>query len=37
VKAMGPPAAVLQTGQLDRVYDFPRDHVHRGRADEGDG
>jgi zinc transport system ATP-binding protein len=32
VKAMGPPAAVLHTDQLDRVYDFPRDHVHRSMA-----
>jgi len=31
VQAMGPPAAVLRTAQLDRVYDFPRDHVHRAR------
>lgn len=31
VQAMGPPATVLRTDQLDRVYDFPRDHVHRAR------
>jgi ABC-type Mn2+/Zn2+ transport system ATPase subunit len=29
VRAMGPPATVLSADQLDRVYDFPRDHVHR--------
>jgi zinc transport system ATP-binding protein len=31
VQAMGPPAEVLSTAELDRVYDFPRDHVHRTR------
>ncbi len=34
VKAMGPPAAVLDPAQLDQVYDFPRDHVHRHRPGE---
>lgn len=29
VQAMGTPAEVLESRQLDRVYDFPRDHVHR--------
>jgi iron complex transport system ATP-binding protein len=28
VRAMGPPARVLQSEQLDAVYDFPRGHVH---------
>jgi ABC-type hemin transport system ATPase subunit len=28
VRAMGPPARVLQSDQLDRVYDFPHGHVH---------
>jgi ABC-type Mn2+/Zn2+ transport system ATPase subunit len=32
VQAVGPPSQVLRTGELDRVYDFPRDHVHRRRA-----
>lgn len=31
VRAMGPPGTVLSTDQLDQVYDFPRDHVHRSR------
>lgn len=30
VRAMGPPSKVLHSEQLDEVYDFPRDHVHRG-------
>jgi ABC-type Mn2+/Zn2+ transport system ATPase subunit len=34
VQAMGPPAVVLSTAELDRVYDFPRDHVHRTRPDD---
>jgi zinc transport system ATP-binding protein len=34
VKAMGPPARVLGAENLDRVYDFPRDHVHRPRPAE---
>jgi ABC-type Mn2+/Zn2+ transport system ATPase subunit len=34
VQAVGPPAAVLTTTELDRVYDFPHDHVHRPRPDE---
>jgi zinc transport system ATP-binding protein len=29
VKAMGPPSRVLGAENLDRVYDFPRDHIHR--------
>ncbi len=28
VRAMGPPARVLQSEQLDAVYDFPHGHVH---------
>jgi ABC-type Mn2+/Zn2+ transport system ATPase subunit len=32
VRAMGPPDRVLRPEHLDRVYDFPRDHVHRHRA-----
>jgi ABC-type Mn2+/Zn2+ transport system ATPase subunit len=31
VKAMGTPRAVLQSEQLDAVYDFPHDHIHRPR------
>ena len=31
VRAMGPPATVLESEQLDEVYHFPRDHVHRTR------
>jgi zinc transport system ATP-binding protein len=29
VQAMGTPAEVLGAEQLDRVYHFPRDHVHK--------
>jgi ABC-type Mn2+/Zn2+ transport system ATPase subunit len=35
VQALGPPGSVLNTAQLDRVYDFPRDHVHRTRPGDG--
>jgi ABC-type Mn2+/Zn2+ transport system ATPase subunit len=28
VRALGPPADVLRSEQLDRVYDFPHGHVH---------
>ncbi|MDX1676030.1 MAG: ABC transporter ATP-binding protein [Longimicrobiales bacterium] len=31
VRAIGAPRAVLESDQLDEVYDFPRDHVHRPR------
>jgi ABC-type Mn2+/Zn2+ transport system ATPase subunit len=36
VQAIGPPSRVLRTADLDRVYDFPHDHVHRARPDEPD-
>jgi ABC-type Mn2+/Zn2+ transport system ATPase subunit len=36
VQSMGPPASVLTTIELDRVYDFPRDHVHRTRPGDPD-
>lgn len=29
IQAMGPPARVLESDRLDRVYDFPHGHVHR--------
>ena len=32
LRAMGPPHAVVESTQLDAVYDFPRDHVHRPNA-----
>jgi hypothetical protein len=31
VQAMGPPAAVLSSNRIDRVYDFPRGHTHSPR------
>ena len=31
VRAMGTPRTVLESEQLDEVYDFPHDHVHRPR------
>jgi ABC-type Mn2+/Zn2+ transport system ATPase subunit len=34
VQAVGPPSRVLKTAELDRVYDFPHDHVHRRRAED---
>lgn len=34
VRAMGPPRIVLESDQLDAVYDFPHDHVHRPRPPE---
>jgi ABC-type Mn2+/Zn2+ transport system ATPase subunit len=34
VQAMGPPSAVLSASELDRVYDFSRDHVHRRRKED---
>ncbi len=34
VKAKGTPRAVLHSEQLDAVYDFPHDHVHRPRPPE---
>lgn len=35
VRAMGTPRSVLDSDQLDHVYDFPRDHQHRPRPPEG--
>lgn len=34
VRAMGTPRSVLESDQLDAVYDFPHDHVHRPRPPE---
>lgn len=34
VRAMGEPRTVLASEQLDAVYDFPHDHVHRPRPPE---
>jgi ABC-type Mn2+/Zn2+ transport system ATPase subunit len=34
VQAVGPPASVLEPDELNRVYDFPRGHVHRRRASD---
>ena len=34
VRAIGTPRAVLESDQLDAVYDFPHDHVHRPRPPE---
>jgi len=34
VRATGTPRAVLESDQLDAVYDFPHDHVHRPRPPE---
>ena len=34
VRAIGPPRSVLESDQLDAVYDFPHGHVHRPRPPE---
>lgn len=34
VRAIGEPRTVLASDQLDQVYDFPHDHVHRPRPPE---
>ncbi len=34
VRAIGTPRSVLESDQLDAVYDFPHDHVHRPRPPE---
>ncbi|MFO7893153.1 MAG: metal ABC transporter ATP-binding protein [Longimicrobiales bacterium] len=36
VRAIGTPRTVLASDQLDAVYDFPHDHVHRPRPPEED-
>ena len=37
VRAHGTPVEVLQSRQLDRVYDFPRGHEHAAPPDGSDG